>query len=295
MSRKPLARMIPMKIILFSLLFLMSCRTKDNIPLPRQSLESTVVSGKSHQTVEGRLLFSETIVVLGAGSRLIKSLETSLSGSRTHVFKNGVVKLEDNFNKVSILSQFKMDALKEKFNGLIISQPLDKNDEKTVSITMGNSKDPYKIKQFIKPLYSFMHALPKDKSGKPQKIHTGLKWSFTDSIIRIVNKKPVTIHRKFNFIVKKIAHDGQLHLVTLAGSSISTSNKPITMGEFTVEIVGVGKMEVEFSLDKGVWTHVKGNEVLGWAGTYLKKGTKTPITTGYRQELKMDLYLTENK
>ena len=280
----------------FALLLFLSACAKTPTPKPAvRDLTHMAPAEKALQSMEGQLSFKENFVVLGKGTRLLKSFTASISGQRDHFLRGGETMIRDRVFTPKVLSSKNMKGIGVFLRGLKIVTPARPEVKGAVFLTAGAKPDQFKMGRFMRPFWRFALVLPTLPSGKPRVIREGLSWGFTVTESRTIHGRKLPIIRKFTFSITKVTHTGQLHFATVKGSSLSSSSTPVTMGQFTVEIIGRGTMEAEFSLDRGVWTHIKGRDIIGWAGTYRKTPQSAPITTGYRQELGVDIYFTENK
>ncbi|MBU1241439.1 hypothetical protein KKF84_22190 [Myxococcota bacterium] len=282
-----------MKPILLLLPLLIACKEPPKSTPRVQDLTRMVPREAGWQLMEGRVSFSENLVVLGRGVTLLKSFEAGISGVRQHGTSDDHTTIVDTFQKAAIEKPFKMNRIGSYLKGLRLSVDTF-NPAGVVNVVSASGEDPHIMNRLFIPLWRFLHTLPPASGPQRPKIVTGFSWTTRETVTRRVQGRAIPVYRKNTYTIKSISHTGQLHFAVITGQSFSSSQKAITMGPFTVEIIGRGTMEAEFSLDRGVFTHIKGREILGWAGTYQKTPTEKPVTTGYRQELTVDIHLTEN-
>lgn len=259
---------------------------------PSPKLGEAIPTWPTLQSMEGRVGFEETIMVLRKGSKTIRSFEATVSGTRKQALFSGHPYVHDHFTLVKLLSHVNMPTVSSALKGLSVYTPLQRSQE---GVRLKDRGDPHKLAPFITSLFAFSHTLPRSPEGRPLPLKEGLTWSAKQTMVMSIKGRAVKLFRTSTCRVVRLAHQGELHQAFIKGSYTSTSQRALKLGPFTVEIIGRGEFEAEFSLDRGVWTHITAKGILGWAGTYRSTPDTPPLTTGYRQKLHMNLSFTENQ
>ncbi len=281
-----------MRTLLWLLLVIPFACTPTPPKAPTPQLGKTIPTWNTVQSMEGRVGFEETLFVLHRGTKTIRSFEASVSGIRKQALFKGHHYVNDRFTQVQLISRQEMPHILKVLSGLSVYTPLEKTP---TGVLVKSSAAPHRVTGLLPSLYAFSHTLPRSPKGHPLPLRKGLTWNTKTTLKRNIKGRTVTVFRTTNYRVIKLTHQGELHQATIQGTFTASSKRALKLGPFTVEIIGRGVFEAEFSLDRGVWTHIQAKEILGWAGTYHSAPGTAPLTTGYKQQIHMDLYFTENR
>ncbi|MBN2723864.1 MAG: hypothetical protein JXR95_07345 [Deltaproteobacteria bacterium] len=234
---------------------------------------------KSSSTTSKKLFFSEDVRLNVSGSGTYKE--------HMLVLRRGTVEKYKNAYRITGTRIQKKSERGTLFGDDFIFSHDGKKDKLEMIYDTGNGSfsssvfAPKGVSELFIDFYLVIGNLPPIQQSEIKK---GYKWSIVKKRTVTVRNSLLEVNQKINYLVTDRDSYGNF---SVAATVIFESEKPVKIGEISIQILGKSDFVMTFS--SGVHTAIKGSITSGWIGSWIDPETSGAVTAGIRRKLSLDL------